>query len=124
MYMILFVLNDPDRLEEVLTAWEEAGVGGITVLPSTGLGRIRQKEGLRDDVPLIPSLEDFYHHESDISHTLFTLVESEALARKVLQATEAIVGNLEDPGNGILAVLPTVSVHGLIKRNLNGGAEE
>lgn len=122
MYLILFVLNDPDRLEEVLSAWEEAGVSGITVLPSTGLGRIRQKEGLRDDVPLIPSLEDFYHHESDINHTLFTLLESEALAQKVLEATEAVVGDLDQPGNGILAILPTVNVHGLIKRNHTGGA--
>ncbi|MEZ0395968.1 MAG: hypothetical protein ABWK53_06030 [Anaerolineales bacterium] len=117
MYMILFVLNDPDRLEEVLAAWEEAGVSGVTILPSTGLGRIRQKEGLRDDLPLLPSLEDFYHHEADINHTLFTLVESEALAQKVLAATEAIVGSLDRPGNGILAVLPTVNIHGLIKRN-------
>jgi nitrogen regulatory protein P-II 1 len=120
MYMILFVLNDPDRLEEVLTAWEQAGVSGITVLPSTGLGRIRQKEGLRDDLPLIPSMEDFYHHESDISHTLFTLVESETLAQKVLEATQAIVGDLDQPGNGILAILPTVNVHGLIRRQSAG----
>ncbi len=123
MYMILFVLNDPDQLEKILDAWEEAGVSGITVLPSTGLGRIRQKEGLRDDVPLIPSLEDFYHHEADISHTLFTLIKDETLAQKVLQATEAIVGRLDEPGNGILAVIPTVQVHGLIKRASNGEAE-
>lgn len=123
MYMILFVLNDPDRLEEVLEAWENAGVSGVTVLPSTGLGRIRQKEGLRDDMPLIPSLEDFYHHEADISHTLFTLIEDEALAQKVLKATEAIVGSLDEPGNGILAVIPTVQVYGLIKRASNSGAE-
>ncbi len=124
MYLILFVLNDPDRLEEVLSAWEAAGVNGITVLPSTGLGRIRQKEGLRDDVPLIPSLEDFYHHKSDINHTLFTLVESEALAKKVLQATEAVVGNLDLPGNGILAILPTVSVHGIVNYRENNGQME
>jgi nitrogen regulatory protein PII len=123
MYMILFVLNNPDRLEEVLTAWEQAGVSGVTVLPSTGLGRIRQKEGLRDDVPLIPALEDFYHHESDINHTLFTLVESEDLVQKVLRATEQVVGDLNQPGNGIMAVLPTLSIYGLIKRNHNGGTE-
>ncbi len=75
MYMILFVLNNPDLLDNLLYAWEEAGVGGITVLPSTGLGRIRQKEGLRDDLPLIPSLTDFYHRHSDLNHTLFTIVE-------------------------------------------------
>jgi len=123
MYMILFVLNNPDRLEEVLTAWEQAGVSGVTVLPSTGLGRIRQKEGLRDDVPLIPALEDFYHHESDINHTLFTLVDSEELVQKVLRATEQVVGDLNQPGNGIMAVLPTVSIYGLIKRTFNGGTE-
>jgi nitrogen regulatory protein PII len=115
MYMILFVLNDPDRLEQVLDVWEQAGVSGITVLPSTGLGRIRQKEGLRDDMPLIPGLEDFYHHQSDINHTLFTLVDEETLVQKVVQATEDLVGSLEEPGNGIMAILPTVSVHGLIK---------
>ena len=117
MYMILFVLNNPDLLEDVLAAWEQAGVGGITVLPSTGLGRIRQKEGLRDDVPLMPGLEDFYHHDADISHTLLTLVDSEELAKKVVEATEKVAGDLDQAGNGILAILPTVSVHGFIKRN-------
>jgi nitrogen regulatory protein PII len=116
MYLILFVLNDPDRLEDVLAAWEQAGVGGITILPSTGLGRIRQKEGLRDDLPLVPGLEDFYHHRSDINHTLFTIVDSDALVQKVLQATKAAVGDLDKPGNGILVVLPAASVHGLINR--------
>jgi nitrogen regulatory protein PII len=115
MYLVLFVLNDPDQLEKVLDAWEAAGVSGVTVLPSTGLGRIRQKEGLRDDLPLMPALEDFYHHEGENSRTLFTLVESEKLMKKVVAATEAAVGDLELPGNGILAVLPTVSVHGLIR---------
>ncbi|MBM3152563.1 MAG: hypothetical protein FJZ96_10260 [Chloroflexi bacterium] len=123
MYLILLVLNDPDRLEEVLAAWEKAGVGGITILPSTGLGRIRQKAGLREDLPLIPSLEAFYHHQEDISHTLFTIVDSDALAQKVLRATDSVVGDLDKPGNGILAVLPTASVHGLIRRETTGEAE-
>ena len=116
MYMILLVLNNPDYLDDVLTAWENAGVSGITVLPSTGLGRIRQKDGLRDDVPLIPGLEDFYHHESDISHTLFTLVDTKEITQIVVNETEKIIGNLDEPGNGILVVLPTIEIHGLINR--------
>lgn len=119
MYMILFVLNDPDCLDNVMYAWEEVGVGGITILPSTGLGRLRQKEGLRDDMPLMPSLEDFYHPKADINHTLFTIVESETLAHEVVQATERIVGSLDEPENGILVVLPAVSIHGLIQRRTN-----
>lgn len=41
MYLVLLVLNNPDRLEELLIAWEENGVQGATVLFSTGWGRIR-----------------------------------------------------------------------------------
>jgi nitrogen regulatory protein P-II 1 len=124
MYLILFVLNDPDRLEDVLCAWEREGVSGITVLPSTGLGRIRQKEGLREDLPLMPCLEDFYHHASDISHTLFTVVDGDALLQKVFQATESVIGDLNKPGNGFLVVLPTVSVHGLFKHPENSGSQK
>jgi nitrogen regulatory protein PII len=124
MYVVLFVLNNPDLLEDVLTAWEQAGVSGVTVLPSTGLGRIRQKQGLRDDVPLMPGLEDFYAHEGDLSQTLFSVVDSEALAGEVVRATEQVVGSLDEPGNGILAVLPTVSIHGLIKYTKRTGKAE
>jgi hypothetical protein len=31
MYMILFVLHDPNRLHDVLTTWNAAGVSGITI---------------------------------------------------------------------------------------------
>ena len=37
MFFILFVLHDTDALNDVLTAWEECGVSGVTILPSTGL---------------------------------------------------------------------------------------
>ena len=41
MHMILLVLNNPGLMDDILNAWEEAGVGGITILPSTGMARIR-----------------------------------------------------------------------------------
>lgn len=114
MFLILFVLNNPDLLANVLNAWEMAGVSGITILPSTGLGRIRQNKGLREDLPLIPSLEDFYRPTSDVNNTLFTVVEDDAMVEKVLQATEATIGSLNKPRNGILVVLPVAKAYGLI----------
>ena len=54
-YLVVFVLDDPDRCQDVLDAWEGAGVKGITILESTGIGRVRQA-GIRDDIPLMPSL--------------------------------------------------------------------
>ena len=114
MKMILFVLNDPTRLLDVLNAWKEAGVSGATVLSSTGMGRVNQSMALRDDLPLMPSLSDFFVQGEELSRTIFTIVQDE-LVERILQATEEIVGDLEKPGKGILIVLPIDSVHGFIE---------
>jgi hypothetical protein len=112
MPMILFVLDDFEKLDDLLDAWEAAGVPGVTILHSYGLGRVRQ-DGLRDDLPLMPSLEDLFEHEEKYSRTLFTVVDSEAIVDRVVAATERVVGDLMKPKAGLLVVLPTARVYGL-----------
>jgi nitrogen regulatory protein P-II 1 len=114
MKMILFVLNDPSKLLDLLNAWKDAGASGATVLFSTGMGRLHQSIALRDDLPLMPSLSDFFVQSEDLSRTIFTIVRDDLMGR-ILEVTEEIVGDLEKPGNGILVVLPIDSVHGLIE---------
>jgi nitrogen regulatory protein P-II 1 len=115
MSMILFVLHDTDKLDEVLAAWQEAGAPGVTVLESTGVGRIRQNEALREDTPLMPSLEDFYPDPEHMSRTMFTII-SDDLVRKVVEATFRVVGDMNEPNTGLLVVLPTAAAYGLDKR--------
>jgi nitrogen regulatory protein PII len=114
-YLVLLVLHDVSRTYEILDAWEEAGVGGVTILPSTGLGRIRQRLVLRDDIPLIPSLQDLLAngYEEMLNRSMFSIVDSEALADKLIEATESVLGDMSSPHNGIIAVLPVAKVHGL-----------
>jgi len=117
MNLVLFVLFDAAKLNEVLSAWEDCGVPGVTVLYNTGIGAIRQSQGLRDDLPIMPSIRDFledteYHH----GRTLFTILPDDSLVPALVQAAEKIVGDLNQPNNGILAVLPLAQVYGLRKR--------
>jgi nitrogen regulatory protein P-II 1 len=114
MKMILFVLNDPARVLDLLNAWREAGASGATVLFSTGMGRLHQSVTLRDDIPLMPSLSDFYVQGDELSRTIFTVVRDD-LVERIVAVTGEIVGDLSMPGSGILIVLPTDSVHGLIE---------
>jgi hypothetical protein len=116
MYLILLVLNDPDRLEDLLIAWEEQGVQGVTVLFSTGLGRIRQLDGWRDDMPLMPSLRDFYEVPENMNRTIFTTVDDEAKVDAILAATKSVIGDLDDQGTGLLLILPVMRAYGLNKR--------
>ena len=113
MNMILFVLHDPEKLTALLDAWKEAGISGATVLFSTGMGRIQQNQSLRDDLPLLPSLEDFYPKVENLSRTIFSVVDNDAVIEKVITATEHVIGDLEQPDRGLLMVLPVLKIRGL-----------
>jgi nitrogen regulatory protein PII len=114
MKLILFVLNDPAKLQDLLDAWKEAGATGATVLFSTGMGRLHQPASLRDDLPLMPSLSDFDDRDEKLSRTIFIIIRDE-LVEHIISATEKVAGDLNKPGNGILVVLSTDSVQGLIE---------
>lgn len=118
MFMIIFVLHDPSLLKEVLEAWDQAGVKGITILPSTGLQRLQSQDVLREDIPLIPSLEDLIQQEERLNRTLFTIVDSDEMVEKVVMATETITGDLDLPNTGILTVLPVVRAYGLNRKKM------
>lgn len=118
MHLVLFVLHDVEKLDDVLNAWEAVGVGGVTILPSTGLMRLRyQRNGLCDDIPLIPRLEDFISHGEYTNRTLFAIVPTMEMAERVIAATESIVGDLDLPQTGILAVTPVDLVKGLFRKD-------
>lgn len=117
MYMILFVLHNPACLKSVLNIWAETGVSGVTILPSTGLRRLTETLALRDDLPLIPSLEDLLEHEERHNRTLITVVPNDEMVDKVLKATQDLIGNLNLPNTGIMAVLPLARAYGLEKKD-------
>jgi PII-like signaling protein len=116
MYFILFVLHNVDLLEEVLDAWEAAGISGVTVLPSIGYASIKDKRSLQEDFPLIPSLDDIIEIAENRNRTLFSIVKNKEIKDKLLQATEKIVGDLNLPNSGVLAVMSVSQALGLDRR--------
>ena len=114
--MIWFVLHDANMLADVLAAWKEAGVLGVTILPSTGLRRLEDNNLLRDDLPLIPSIEDMVSDEETLNRTLFTIVDNDATVDKVVEVTQSIIGDLNMPDTGILCVIPLGKVYGLNRK--------
>ena len=123
MNLVLFVLHDPEKLYGLLDAWKEAGISGATVLFSTGLGRLSQSAALRDDLPLMPSLEDFLPRAEHLSRTIFTMVDDDAVVERVVAATQRLVGNLDEPDRGLLMILPVAQVYGLRKQAQGPGGK-
>jgi nitrogen regulatory protein P-II 1 len=107
MYMILFVLDDPHRLDETLAAWEKAGITGVTILESTGINRRR-----RVSIPMRYLFEGSQAVEE--GHvTLLAIVPEIEFVERCLQATEALFGDLDLPNTGVLAAWPLTIVKGV-----------
>ena len=111
-FLVVLVLDDPDQCNDVLDAWEGAGSTGITILESTGIGRVR-KMGIQDNIPLMPSLRELFQSKETHHRTLFSVVQDEATVDALEEATRATVGNLNLEETGFLFVLPVVRAVGL-----------
>jgi nitrogen regulatory protein PII len=110
-YMVLLIVYNINSCPDVLDAWEAAKVPGITILESTGLGSLRQK-GLRDDLPLMPSIADIFRSREHHHRTIFTVVEGDETVEHLIEVTQNIMGDLNQPHNGVMFVLPVSRVVG------------
>ena len=115
-YLVVLVLDDVNQGPDILDAWEKAGVGGITIIESTGLARVRQKMGFRDDIPLMPSIRALLQGQEEHHRTIFSIVEGEEMVRQLIATTEAVVGELSEPNTGVLFALPLSHVAGVPRR--------
>lgn len=119
-YLVTLVIDDINKAPDVMDAWEEAGVGGITILESTGVGRLRSMQGYRDDVPLMPSLRSLMNTREEHHRTIFSIVEGEEKVNQLIAATQEVIGVLSEPDTGIMFALPLSHVAGIVRREYGG----
>ena len=110
-HLLVLVLNNLEQCSALLDAWEEAGAHGVTILESTGLGRLRR--ALWDDLPLLPSLADLLSTRECHHRTLFTVVKDEETLESIITATRSVIGDLDQHDTGLLFVVPVTRVLGL-----------
>lgn len=111
MYMLMFVLDDPEYLDAVLDAWDGIGVSGVTIIESTGINRRRRARLV--GTTIMAGINRLMSGDQEMHFTLFTIVESEAVAQDCLQAAEQVVGDLDGPNTGVLAIWPLTAVKGV-----------
>lgn len=117
-FLVVLIVDNIDDCPAVLDAWEEIGVTGITILASTGLGHIR-KAGLRDDMPLMPSLQDLFESEEIQHRTMLSVVDRQELVDKMVETVQTVIGDLEKPNSGFLFVVPVIQAIGLGRNRID-----
>ena len=110
MYLLIMVLDDSTRLNEVLAAWTAAGVAGVTVLESTGVNRVLLR---RQAGPAFAGFSQIFGSGRFGHNTLFAVIDNLDLAEAAVASTEAVLGNITEPDTGIIFAVPVARAWGL-----------
>ncbi len=118
--MVMLVLDDSDRLDAVLDAWDAAGVHGATMAETTGVHRRRIKRG---HIAARYAMGGMVPVDEAGNYTLWAIVPDEETARRCLTAAERVIGDLDGPNTGVLAAWPLAFVKGVSRQDVAGGRE-
>ena len=110
MFLLVMVLDDPTRLDEVLAAWVAAGAPGVTVLESTGVHRVLTRT---EPDPAFAGFGRMFGGGKVGHNTLFAVVTDMDVAESVSEATQGLLGSLDEPNTGIVFAVPVSKVWGL-----------
>ena len=110
--LIALVLVNDSLGDEIIAAWEHAGVPGLTILESCGIRHDHHGQGTRDDLPIFPSLRGMMAGDEVSHRIIFSVVPDGFDVDALIERTEAITGELDAPDNGFLFVMPVTRVRG------------
>jgi hypothetical protein len=119
MLQLWLVLDNPALLNDVLEAWTDVGVRGITILESTGVHRVRSRAS-RQDAPFMLGFSRLLRTDQVGHYTLFAVVPNMEIVERLVEATEGIVGDLTQPNTGVLFAIPLAAAWGLPKQPFEG----
>ena len=105
--LLVAVINDPEKLDDILSGFIELGITGATIIGSEGMGRV-----LSHDIPIFAGLQTLISRARPQNRTLFSVV-TEDRVEPALALLQDVCGDLAGPATGIAFVLPVSRVVGL-----------
>jgi CBS domain-containing protein len=111
-YLLIVILDDLDRLPNLLAVWREIGVG-VTLVRSQGGYRVSSwldRIGLGGLQRLLEQ-EEAVHKQQ----LLLSLIQEEELLNKAIGEAERVVGGFDRPHSGLLFTIPVGNVLGASK---------
>lgn len=112
--LFVAVVNDPDKLDEILSGFVEIGITGATVIGSEGMGRL-----LTHDIPIFAGLQSLIAGARPQNRTIFSVLPDEHV-QEAFDLLQDVCGNLASPATGVAFTLPVNQVMGLAPE-LGGG---
>ena len=115
MKLLVFVLNNIDKLDDFLIELSKRGLNGATIINSIGIAQSLYKSKSANTYQSVimnslkALLESNDHNENK---TIFSVV-NESQEKMFYKAVETVIGSLSKENSGIIFTIPVDSVMGL-----------
>ena len=108
MNLLVCVINEPRKVDDILQAFLEIGVTGATVIDTYGMGAT-----LIEDIPIFAGFRSLLAGSSKYNKTIFSVIKEPEMIEKAAAAVENVCGDLDSPSTGIIFSIPLDFVKGL-----------
>lgn len=115
MQLLIAVINQEEKMEEILSGFLEIGITGATLVNSEGMGRL-----LASEVPIFAGLPALAGRTRPRNQTLFSVIDSDEKVDAALALLQEVCGSFDTPATGIAFTIPVNRVLGL-KPEMSGG---
>ncbi len=115
MQLFVLVLNHTEYLEAILSEMLEKGIGGGTILDSTGMMRVLDTDE-NVDLPMLGLLRHIYSPERKRSKTVFAVMKDEKIPM-MMEIINRVTGGLHKPDTGVAFAIPLSFVEGVEKKH-------
>jgi hypothetical protein len=105
--LLIAVVNDADKVDEILSGFLEIGITGATIISSEGMGRL-----LSHDIPIFAGLQTLLQGSRPQNRTIFSVITADK-ADAAFGLLQEVCGSLTNPATGIAFSIPIVRVVGL-----------
>lgn len=111
MKLLVFILNNSDKLDKLIHEFAKNDLTGATVINSSGVARKILESNDETLSTIVGSLKMILNRKNVPNNTILMVVKEEKV-NKVVEVIETVVGSLDEPGNGIVFTVPVDFVKG------------
>jgi nitrogen regulatory protein PII len=111
MELLVCVINDEDKLDQILAGFAALGVTGATVIDSHGMAG-----HLPEDAPVVVGLKDLMSRSRPGNKTILSVIESQETIQAAIEMIRGSLGDIEKAGSGVAFTVPVTRAVGLTRR--------
>lgn len=108
MHLLICVVNNTAKVNEIISGFVQIGVTGATVIDSHGTAEIAAAQ-----VPVFAGFRHLVQSNRRPNRTIFSIIKDDETLDKAMQVIEEACGDLEDSSTGIMFTVPVYRVKGL-----------